>query len=265
MRRPPTLFTTIRVLLLALGAACTDRGDTPFPAPPTMTGETVIGAHKDNTLYESDDGSLSSGAGAHLFVGMNGNGQIRRGLVAFDVAGNLPRGAVVTGVSLTLHMSKTIAGPARIELRRVLANWGEGASDTGGTETSGGGRGAASAAGDATWLHAFFDTGFWETPGGDFADAASATTTVDDVEFYTWNSTPELVADVQGWMDDPAPNFGWMLLGNEATLTTAKRFESRDSPNASLRPVLIVRFAPAEEPTAAKAQSRWEIERLLSP
>jgi hypothetical protein len=53
---------------------------------------------------------------------------------------------------------------------------------------------------------------------------------------YRFESTPELVADVQGWVNNPQFNYGWMLLcDDEATLFTARRFGSREDSNAPPR------------------------------
>jgi len=57
-----------------------------------------------------------------------------------------------------------------------------------------------------------------------------------------------MVADVQGWLDQPATNFGWILIGNEAAPTTTKRFDTRESPISSNRPVLEVAFTPRTTP-----------------
>ena len=38
-----------------------------------------------------------------------------------------------------------------------------------------------------------------------------------------------MVADVQGWLDNPASNFGWLMLGDETAIVTAKRFDTRES------------------------------------
>ncbi|MGH7613747.1 MAG: hypothetical protein ACREMW_06870 [Gemmatimonadales bacterium] len=56
-----------------------------------------------------------------------------------------------------------------------------------------------------------------------------------------WGSTAQLVADVQGWLADPASNFGWILIGDESATATAKQFDSRESA-ASIRPELRVFF-----------------------
>ena len=153
---------------------------------------------KDNTLYEDALGSLSNGAGQHLFAGRTEElvgALIRRGLIAFDVAGEIPAGSTILSASLTLNMSRTnlAAGPRTVSLHRVLADWGEGTSDPFGGE----GGGAASTPGDATWIHRFFNFSFWVGSGGDFLAAPSASSVVGGVGFYTWGPTPGLTADVQ--------------------------------------------------------------------
>ena len=210
--------------------------------------QVVIPPSRDNTLYEHALGAISNGAGQHLFAGRTGifDGTRRRALVAFDLAGYIPAGATIDSVTLTLNMSKTNvdAGNQPVNLHRVLADWGEGTSDAAGDE----GQGAAATPGDATWQHTFFNTSFWTVDGGDFSSTISAGRAVGGVGFYTWGPTSELRDDVQGWLDQPATNFGWLLRGNEAVITTAKRFDSRENPIATNRPVLVVDFTPPSIP-----------------
>jgi hypothetical protein len=202
-------------------------------------------ALKDNTLYESATGSVSNGAGQAFFVGRTGQlaGSIRRGLMAFAVAGTVPPGSTVLSVTLTLHMSRTgIAAPAlAVELHRALAEWGEGTSDAAGNE----GSGAPAGTNDATWLHRFFDTATWTTAGGDYAPQSSASQSVNGVGFYTWESTSLLVNDVQQWINDPASNFGWVILGDETIGSTSKRFDTRENIDLSVRPRLTIAYQSA--------------------
>jgi hypothetical protein len=208
--------------------------------------ETVnLSALKDNTLYESAIGATSNGAGEAFFVGNNAGGAFRRGLLAFDVAAQVPAGATIDSVELRLFMSRTIAGPTTIGLHRALADWGEGGSNAFFNE----GGGDAARPSDATWLHTFSPGAFWATPGGDYALVASATTSVGGVGAYTW-SGPGLVADVQAWLDDPTGNFGWILIGGEDITPSAKRFNSLQNPSASTRPLLVVDFTPVPVPPA---------------
>jgi len=199
---------------------------------------------KDNTLYEDAVGAVSNGSGTHLFAGTTGGGGIRRALLAFDIAGTIPVGATIESVSLMLNMSRTQPGSQTVAVHRVLADWGESGSDAGGEE----GQGATSASGDATWIHRFFDTDTWAMEGGDFEAVASATLSVGGTGAYTWNSA-QLAADVQGWLDQPADNFGWILLGNESASSSAKRFDSRES---AAGPTLVVTYAV---PTAVEEET----------
>lgn len=198
----------------------------------------TLSASADNTLYESPNGSLSNGAGQYLFAGRTAGGETRRGLLQFDIASMVPAGATILEASLTLHVSRAISGELDVSLYRSLAAWGEGTSDASGQE----GGGTAATAGDATWLYTFYQDQFWNTPGGDFVAAASATTAVGDVGFYTWNSAGS-VADVQAWLDAPELNAGWFVRGNEDGNATAKRFDSRENPTETFRPELTVRYA----------------------
>ena len=89
-----------------------------------------IVAGADNTLYEDADGSVSNGSGAILLAGRNNVAQdsIRRAVLYFDVAGNLPHGARVESAVLTLYMDRGNGGLRDMRLHRLLADWGEGDS-----------------------------------------------------------------------------------------------------------------------------------------
>ena len=199
-----------------------------------------IAAGKDNTLFESVTGSLSSGSGEHLYSGKTGvfnETKNRRGLLWFDISSSIPAGATITSATLHLNMSKSSNPTGRtVQLRRVLQDWGEGSS------ISPKGAGVPAATGDATWLHTFFNTGFWANAGGDFSATVSASALVGGIGTYTWDSTSQMTSDVQGWLDDSANNFGWLLLGDESTIQTAKQFDSRENSILCNRPVLTVEF-----------------------
>lgn len=203
-------------------------------------GIAEVGASKDNTLYETPDGSQSNGAGWHCFVGITGEPLTRRTLMAFDVGSAVPAGATILECSLTLHMSKTIAGATDVTVHRVLSHWGEGGSDAPGEE----GVGAPPEPGDATWIHTEYDTYYWGRSGGDFEPTPSATTEVARNGHYTWRSAG-LAADAQAWLDGSHPNYGWLLAGDESQSITAKRFDTRENPDPSVRPVLRIVYVPA--------------------
>jgi hypothetical protein len=226
-------YRNVAIIGFANFAACCARADM-----------LEVTASRDNTLYEISGGLLSNGAGQHLFAGNSTSTTSRRALLRFDVAGSVPQGSTITSVTLRLNMSRTIAGATNVTLHRMTADWGEGASDAGGEE----GGGAASATGDATWEHRFFSTVTWGTAGGDFAANAAASTAVDVLGGYTWGPTLEMTADVQAWLDAPATNFGWIVIGDETMAVTAKRFDSRENPTAANRPRLTIVFTPPPPP-----------------
>jgi len=208
----------------------------------TVAADSVaIAPSKDNTLYEDVGGALSNGVGTGVFAGKNGGGLIRRGLVAFDVAGAVPAGSTITSVTLAINVSQETGGAVDFGLFRATADWGEGTSNS---TVSGGGGGAASTTNDATWIHRFFNTQNWTTAGGDFVATPSATTSVDATGPYTIGSSAQMVADVQGWLDAPATNFGWVARGQETTNGVSKRFDSREATTPANRPTLTITYTP---------------------
>ncbi len=207
---------------------------------PGVPNTVELAASKDNTLYESQVGASSNGAGQGLFAGKTNNNVRRRALVQFDISGAVPTGATIESVELTLTVNRTVTQLQPFTVHRVTSDWGEGASDAAANE----GRGIAAQPGDATWLHTFSPDQSWQTPGGDFLSTASGQINIIANGDYTWPSSPSLVADVQAWVDDPGSNFGWIVIGDEAEQKSAKRFASREFTSASDRPKLVITFTP---------------------
>ena len=76
--------------------------------------------------------------------------------------------------------------------------------------------------------------------------APSATATVPGVSLVTWGSTAGMVADVQSWLDTPASNFGWIVIGDEGQPRTAFFFDSRQNQDVPpVPPELTIEFTPA--------------------
>jgi hypothetical protein len=200
---------------------------------------------RDNTLFSDPAGALSSGAGPHLFVGNNSVSNTRRGVIAFDIASGVPAGASIDSVTLRLFVSSAPnETPQRVTLHRLLSEWGEG------TSVSSGGAGAPSADDDATWLHTFYPNRFWSTAGGDFTATESAESYVGSNGRHVWSSAA-MVADVQHWLDTPEEDFGWLIMGNESTPATVRRFDSRESNTDDNRPTLVIHYTPV--PSAVEA------------
>ena len=202
-------------------------------------GTILLNPIKDNTLISSATGDVSNALGP-LFCGrtgsMGGNAPLRL-VLAFDLTSNIPPGSTITAAQLRLQLEQGNGGDQTHDLHRLLRNWGEGTSD------ASGGSGAPATTGDATWLHTFYNTQTWTTPGGDFVVAVSASQTVGTLPGeYVWSS-PQLIADLQAFVNRPACNFGWIMQGNETASNSAKRFYSRENVDVGLRPQLFINYS----------------------
>ena len=202
----------------------------------------------DNTIYQGllandPTGSFednSCGGGPDVFAGKALRGFIRRALLRFDVAAAIPAGSTIDGATLTLNVNLTTdtqAAPAT--LHPLLGAWGEGTVDC---QPNGGGQGAEADPGDATWLDAMFQQLPWIAAGGDHG-AASATALAPVLGPVVWDgaANPAMLADLQGWLDTPSGNHGWIVIGDESRVPTARRMDSREG---GAPPVLVVDFTP---------------------
>jgi hypothetical protein len=188
---------------------------------------------RDNTIF-SNDASLSDGAGPTMYVGQTQGNGFRRAVMQFDLS-SIPAGATVSSVSLTMKVIRT-RGSGNYELHRVLASWGEGASNAG----SPGGGGTPAMTGDATWNDRFLASGAWATPGGDFSPTVSGAAGIAGAGAVVWASAG-MAADVQAWLANPSQNFGWLLRATVETAgANAKEFGSRENGTAGNRPSLTV-------------------------
>lgn len=203
-------------------------------APPLVAQITVVvPCDRDNSLYESASGSFSNGRGDSVFCGVTAQGRVRRTLLHFDVAAALPANAIVVAAEMHLHVIFSTAGAAtEVAAHRVLQTWGEGTSFA---TAGGGGMGAPSTAGDATWAHAIYPNVSWPA-GGDFAPTPSFVFSMANLGSVSASAS---VADVQDWLRNPGANHGWLLKTAEASLLDrSRRIDSRES--AGPRPALQI-------------------------
>lgn len=213
-----------------------------------LNAQTVnLNASKDNTIY-SNLTTNSNGAGDNFTAGAIQSSPVRRGLIMFDLS-SIPAGATITAVTLRMVMNRTVSGANAVSLHRLNEAWGEGASDAG---SGGDGNGTTAELGDATWPCSFSDGAgscntSWTTAGGAFQPAASATTSVGGPAAYTWSSA-QMITNVQGWLNTPATNFGWIIICAEGTPGSAKRFSSRTNPIVPDRPTLTVTYSAGPVP-----------------
>lgn len=199
---------------------------------------------RDTTLY-SESASTSNGSGSRIFCGATQSTNVRRALLAFDVAGSVPPGSTIQSVRLELTVARTIAPDLPVALHRLTADWGE----AGSVASGGQGGGTAAQPGDATWRDAFFPSTPWQAAGGDFVSTASASVVCTATGVCTWSSA-QMVADVQGFLQSPSTAFGWAVVTRESGPPTARAFHSREAA-APFRPRLVIGYAPP----AARARS----------
>lgn len=216
-------------IVLAAAVAAT------LPAQATVT----VPCDRDNTMY-ANGSSLSNGTGEYLFSGLTASFGARRALLHFDVAAAVPAGSTIRSAQLVLTMDRTQALSFATTIHRVTADWGEGTSKATGAQ----GQGAPATTGDATWADRFFGQSMtWATQGGDVNTTPSATTMVGTPSVYTFGSTTALVADAQSFLDSPTNNFGWLVRTDES-VTSAKRWHSRETLISTDRPRLILTYDP---------------------
>src|SRR4051794_24465663 len=78
----------------------------------------VLGAGKDNAIFQENGGN-SAGGSPGIQSGANADRAIRRGLVAFDVAGSVPAGSTITGVQQRVYLGNSQSSDAYdLELHR---------------------------------------------------------------------------------------------------------------------------------------------------
>jgi len=217
---------------------------------PAQTDTAVLIAVADTTLVES---SPSNNLGGALIVnaGTTQNFTRNRGLFRFDLTSRVPQGSFITNVDFVVEVTgepKDGFTPSPFGLHRVLKSWGEGNKAS--PDPIHPGQGAPATTGEATWNDRFaFTTNAWTIPGAaatnDYVADLSAETIVYGIgdSPYTFFSTPELVADVQAWVDNPGTNFGWMVVCKSEDINfTARRFASRE--DTGFEPYIVVEYTP---------------------
>ena len=202
-------------------------------AVPSAYSDTItIPAVADTTLFEFNPdynlggySSLAAGATASLTQGKKS-----RALMKFNIAANVPAGAVISKAVLHLTVVKTPGSggtPSTFATYRVLVPWGEGTNALSAT-------GLPAFSGDATWNHRLYPSVAWADPGGaadsDYASSRSSSASIGALGIYDFENTAEAIADVQHWLDNPGSNNGWILIcDSEDTFETARRFGARES------------------------------------
>ena len=209
-----------------------------------LTGMQVFGAtatinpSADNTLAQ-ELADNSSGACDSIFSGRIDDNAVvgnRRALIQFDIAGQIPAGSIINSVTLSMAVTRgSNHVDSTFSLHRVTAPWVEGVDGCG---VRGGGQGEPSTGG-ATWNDAESGVTAWSAVGGDYDVTASGSTLINNTT-PTWSSAT-MTSEVQNWLDVPGSNYGWILIGDENSLTTTRRFDSKEG---GTPPALLIDYTP---------------------
>lgn len=187
----------------------------------------------------------NNGGQAWVLAGRTQNGPHNRALYRFEMS-NLPSNAIIQSAVLQLEVTRQPGDASAVNspfsLHRILRPWGEGTN----VALTNPGQGTPATPGEATWTHGFYPTNAWAAPGGaagfDYLATESSFQFIygPDLSPYRFESTPEMVGDVQEWVSQPQNNFGWILIGDDDTVYTARRFNSREDTNS--KPALEIGF-----------------------
>lgn len=212
-----------------------------------------VGAIADTSLFEAaPDNNL--GGSPTLVSGSTAQLKRSRALIRFAPDFSLlPTNAVIAGISLQLTVVSLPGGGgagSNFKLHRLLRPWAEG--------TKTGNNGGPAASGETTWNAASFPAGLWSSPGAaagiDYAAVPSTVASVSGLGKYEWSSTDQMIADFKGWREEPAKNFGWILISDAENISqSARRFGDRtDNDNA---PLLVIEYLlPPEELKISEGQ-----------
>lgn len=234
-----------------------------FISPPVLTGailfltSALVVRAELISLFPSQDATLigrnptnSLGGAGWFTAGVTQNGDTNHALIQFDIPSAVPAGSRIVGVQLRLVVTR-VPGDGQTDseftLRRLFRPWGEGVNNPSFSP----GFGVPALLGDATWTHRFFGTtNTWAIPGG--AEGIDYSATVSGVAYiggfssepYLFDTTSQMVADVQNWLAYPGTNHGWLIKTEAGNARfTARGFGSRELEDPATSAQLLIDYA----------------------
>jgi len=218
------LCITPILLCIAVGLAAAEE----MTLPP-LVDATI--SEKNLSTSLGNDTTLDAGT-----TGPNEGFKKNRALIRFDVAASLPSNAIVTSASLTLTLvASATTTNLWFSLHKVLQEWSESA---------------------VTWTNRLSPPAPWNTPGAappsDYSGSISQSNLITSGSVpavFTFESNPAMIADVQSWLNNPAQNFGWILVCElEELERSVKKFASSERVTETNRPYLQVQFTLPDSP-----------------
>lgn len=239
MKLTPRLCTIVSRFLAFTTGLCLTSGANLFAITVNLP------AVADTTLNELDPNN-NVGANSFLETGTTGSPGAftqRRALVRFDLSA-IPAGSTVHSATLTVAVVFGQGSTATFQVHRVLQAWGEG--------NKSGNRGSLASTGEATWNSRMHGSTSWSAGGaeGDYTASPSATTSLGTSGSGSFTGAT-IMADVQAWVNNSAPNNGWILrLQNEAVSQIARRIGAREGGSAAQ---LAITYTPPPTPAVLSA------------
>ncbi len=196
----------------------------------------------DAALFEQSP-EANQGGNDTLPAGSTAKGARARAVFHFDLT-DIPQDAKIIAAQLLIEVTKSPIGGGTgslFGLHRVLQAWTEG------TKTGNIGKKADTG---VTWLAATSPAPLWETAGGDYASEPSATLHLDEPNRYRFESSDQLISDLETWHQNLSLNAGWILISSdEGTKGTARRIGAREHTTAF--PLLEIEYTLSPVPIQA--------------
>ncbi|HEY1812014.1 MAG TPA: hypothetical protein VGG74_06625 [Kofleriaceae bacterium] len=229
-----------------------------------LAGTATIASEHDAMIFATESGSdtgNASGKGPGMFAGADGQQNIKRGLVEFDLsaysADTLDNVTVsfVLGQVAGSGMGGGYSYTPTISLYTVTTAWNEGnsgATACGGglcSSMSGTGQGwsyTTCSCGDTSWTYTDYSSSSWTNLGGDYNATADAQNTINTFTLGETNSwygdsgtNTALYDIVADWMAGTANNYGFEIRSSlEADATSFLGWWTRDGATANMNSAL---------------------------
>lgn len=171
----------------------------------------------DTRIWHGANADVNYGSYSYMQVGSDGTDP-KRGLLNFDISA-MPPDAVITKVIVTLYCGSVVTGSPSFALYRIIShNW---------VETQ------------ATW-NDYSTSNAWTTAGGDYnTQAVSGIAAAVLGSYVSWEINP---AAAQGWLVDPAHNYGLILISKDEQAAGECIFAASEAATAGQRPKLSIYY-----------------------
>ena len=251
--KSPMMTTQLRFICTAiLGAFLAV-----FAANQSDAQQVQVDTTRDSAFFDLAPNN-NFGNHTHVPVGTANNFSVRRSVFFFDVAAAIPAGATITNATFEFDVTQQGGSQGQVGadfvLHRLTSDWDEGTGETNlGQKTFDG----------CSWVDSLAGVP-WNTPGGDFDATLLGSVFVNNpsgdlATFELGDGNADMVAAVQGMLDSPTTNYGFLMkIDDESLLGSAARVTSREDDDPTFNGFaarLIIDFSAGADPTEVPASS----------